>query len=132
MKSKILLSLLLITILPFTAYAVGTNTPGPEEETNENNVEMAESVGPYKILTPTAADAGHIATTAYVKGAYNAAIKAINKEDLELMGQKEFDVVVQATNGGFLSRNIYNTIIVFEIDGGEHIGSKETYRREYF
>lgn len=59
-----------------------------------------------------------------------SAIKAINKEDLELMGQKEFDVVVQATNGGFLSRNIYNTIIVFEIDGGEHIGSKETYRRD--
>ena len=78
MKSKIFLSLLLITILPFTAYAVGTNTPGPEEETNENNVEMAESVGPYKILTPTAADAGHIATTAYVKGAYNDAIRTPN------------------------------------------------------
>ena len=78
MKSKIFLSLLLITILPFTAYAVGTNTPGPEEETNENNVEIANDNGPYKILTPTAVDAGHIATTAYVKGAYNDAIRTPN------------------------------------------------------
>ena len=58
------------------------------------------------------------------------AIKAINDEDLELMGQKEFDVIVQATTGGLFSRNIYNTILVFEIDGGEHIGSRETAKRD--
>ena len=52
------------------------------------------------------------------------AIKAINADDLKLMGKKEFDVVVQAS-GGFLNRQ-YHTIVVFEIDGGEHIGSKRT------
>ncbi len=52
------------------------------------------------------------------------AIKAINADDLKLMGKKEFDVVVQVS-GGFLNRQ-YHTIVVFEIDGGEHIGSKRT------
>lgn len=52
------------------------------------------------------------------------AIKSVNSEDLKLFGKKEFDVVVQVS-GGFLNRQ-YRTIIVFEIDGGEHIGSKKT------
>ena len=52
------------------------------------------------------------------------AIKAINANDLKLMGKKEFDVVVQVS-GGFMNRQ-YRTIVVFEIDGGEHIGSKRT------
>lgn len=52
------------------------------------------------------------------------AIKAINTDDLKLMGKKEFDVVVQVS-GGFMNRQ-YHTIVVFEIDGGEHIGSKRT------
>ena len=52
------------------------------------------------------------------------AIKAIDSDDLKLMGKKEFDVVVQVS-GGFLNRQ-YRTIVVFEIDGGEHIGSKRT------
>ena len=52
------------------------------------------------------------------------AIKAINADDLKLMGKKEFDVVVQVS-GGFMNRQ-YRTIVVFEIDGGEHIGSKRT------
>lgn len=52
------------------------------------------------------------------------AIKVINADDLKLMGKKEFDVVVQVS-GGFMNRQ-YHTIVVFEIDGGEHIGSKRT------
>lgn len=52
------------------------------------------------------------------------AIKNINPNDLNLIGKKEFDVVVQVS-GGFMNRQ-YRTIVVFEIDGGEHIGSKRT------
>lgn len=52
------------------------------------------------------------------------AIKNINQLDLPLIGKKEFDVIVQVS-GGILNR-LYNTIVVFEIDGGEHIGSKRT------
>ena len=52
------------------------------------------------------------------------AIKRIYPEDEKLIGKKEFDVIVQVS-GGFMNRQ-YHTIVVFEIDGGEHIGSKRT------
>ena len=52
------------------------------------------------------------------------AIKNVNPDDERLIGKKEFDVVVQVS-GGFMNRQ-YHTIVVFEIDGGEHIGSKRT------
>ena len=42
----------------------------------------------------------------------------------EMSGKKEFDVIVQVSGGIFNNR--YTTIVVFEIDGGEHIGSKRT------
>ena len=51
-------------------------------------------------------------------------IKGINPDDLRMIGKKEFDVIVQVS-GGFMNRQ-YRTIVVFEIDGGEHIGSKRT------
>ena len=51
-------------------------------------------------------------------------IKGINSDDLRMIGKKEFDVIVQVS-GGFMNRQ-YRTIVVFEIDGGEHIGSKRT------
>ena len=61
----------------------------------------------------------------------NEAIKAINDDDLEQMGQKEFDVVVQgALRDNLFSRPAYRTILVFEIDGGEHIGNKATIKRD--
>ncbi len=56
------------------------------------------------------------------------ALKNANEEDFHLIGKKEFDVVVQATEG-LLNRR-YRTVVVFEIDGGEHVGSKETVRRD--
>lgn len=52
------------------------------------------------------------------------AIKKVNDNDLKLFGKKEFDVIVQVSSG-FLNRQ-YHTIVVFEIDGGEHIGSRKT------
>lgn len=52
------------------------------------------------------------------------AIKNIFSEDLNIIGKKEFDVIVQASEG-FLNRK-YRTIVAFEIDGGEHVGSKRT------
>lgn len=41
---------------------------------------------------------------------------------------KEFDVIVQVS-GGLFNRQ-YKTIVAFEIDGGEHFGSKETALRD--
>lgn len=51
------------------------------------------------------------------------AIKGIHPNDFPIIGQKEFDVIVQVSVG-LLARR-YKTIVVFEIDGGEHIGSKK-------
>ena len=56
------------------------------------------------------------------------AIKDIHHEDLLAIGNKEFDVVVQASYGVF--NRYYKTIVVFEIDGGEHVGSKLTAARD--
>lgn len=56
------------------------------------------------------------------------AIKNIKEEDLQLVGRKEFDVIVQVAEG--VLNNRYRTIVVFEVDGGEHVGSKETARRD--
>lgn len=58
----------------------------------------------------------------------NKAIKNVAEDDLRFIGKKEFDLVVQ-TSGGFFNKN-YRTIIAFEIDGGEHIGSTKTIRRD--
>lgn len=52
------------------------------------------------------------------------AIKNASPDMLKVFGRKEFDVVVQVS-GGFLNRH-YQTVVVFEIDGGEHVGSKRT------
>lgn len=56
------------------------------------------------------------------------AIKNVHPDDLATIGNKEFDVIVQASQGLF-KRN-YRTIVVFEIDGGEHVGSKTTALRD--
>ena len=45
-----------------------------------------------------------------------------------MIGQKEFDVIVQASYGMF--NRYYRTVVVFEIDGGEHVGSKATAARD--
>ena len=49
-------------------------------------------------------------------------IKNIGPNDLQLIGKKEFDVIVQVS----LFNMRYATIVAFEIDGGEHIGSRRT------
>lgn len=49
------------------------------------------------------------------------AISNIMVEDYRLIGKKEFDVIVQVKR---VFRKKYVTIVAFEIDGGEHVGSK--------
>ena len=56
------------------------------------------------------------------------AIKDVRVTDLAAIGKKEFDVIVQTSYGMFNNR--YKTTVVFEIDGGEHIGSKATAMRD--
>ena len=52
------------------------------------------------------------------------AIKDAIESDFNIFKKKEFDIVVQVSDSLLIRR--YRTIVVFEIDGGEHIGSKRT------
>ena len=80
-----LLSIAIIAALPFTANAtqtiVETNTPAAVGA--NGTVKKAAATGPYQTATIGEHDDEHIATTAYVKGAYNDAIAAVNKVDSE-------------------------------------------------
>ena len=82
MTTKTILTMAIIAALPIAAHAenisgamytapatVDTNHPAPT--TNDS--------APYGRVNIDTADQEHIATTAYVKGAYNSAIAAVNK-----------------------------------------------------
>ena len=80
-----LLSIAIIAALPFAAHAtqtiVETNTPAAVGA--NGTVKKAADSGPYQTATIGEHDDEHIATTAYVKGAYNDAIAAVNKVDAD-------------------------------------------------
>ena len=84
-----LLSIAIIAALPFTANAtqtiVETNTPAAVGA--NGTVKKAADSGPYQTATIGEHDDEHIATTAYVKGAYNDAIAAVNKVDADKQNQ---------------------------------------------
>ena len=78
-----LLSIAIIAALPFASNAtqtvVETNTPAAVGA--NGTVKKAAATGPYQTASIGEHDDEHIATTAYVKGAYNDAIAAVNKVD---------------------------------------------------
>ncbi len=81
MKTTTLILSAIIVALPLSArsdytYQIVNN---PRKASNGDTVVISNSVtGMYLTEEPTVADETHIATTAYVKGAYNATIAAIN------------------------------------------------------
>ena len=94
MTTRTLLSIAIIAILPFGANAaytyVETNTPA--RVANDGTVKRASNNAPYVTVEPTVADETHIATTAYVKGAYNDAIAAVNKVNETLNTKIDTDI----------------------------------------
>ena len=83
MNIKRIASIAIIAALPFAANAaqtiVTTNTPAAVGV--NGTVNRAATSGPYQTASIGEHDDEHIATTAYVKGAYNDAIAAVNKVD---------------------------------------------------
>ena len=82
MTTKKLLSIFAITlILPHVANAAitYTSTDTPARVAKNGNALRAKDAGPYVAATIENDDLQHIASTAYVKGAYNDAIAGINK-----------------------------------------------------
>ncbi len=133
MQMKTLLPLAIIAILPFGARA----TDWVEHNRTYHYVDSPQKVplygtvnvaylGPYQSTNITNDDAGHIATTAYVKGAYNDAIAAINSID----GTKQSQMIVidTATDEEF---NVTNVVDCFDqVDGPGFLINAEGVERE--
>ncbi len=68
----------IIAALPFTAMADYTYTQTHIPQVEPGGIVKVGLGGPYATIEPTTADETHIATTAYVKGAYNDTIIGIN------------------------------------------------------
>ena len=77
MKNLLKISLgAVLAALPMVAHAEGTD---PKHATNQNDATLLASESPkYELATSHESDQ-YAATAGYVKGAYNAAIKGINK-----------------------------------------------------
>ena len=86
MNTKTILTLAVIAALPCVARGSYqyVNTLRPEQVADDGiaPAKRAGFNGPYVTAEPTVADETHIATTAYVKGAYNDAIAAVNMLDM--------------------------------------------------
>ena len=76
--TRTLISLAIISALPFSA-----NATGPAHDSGNSPV-VATASAPYQTVTPDAHADEHIASTAYVIGAYNDAIAAVNKVDKDI------------------------------------------------
>lgn len=81
MKKQIL-SIAILAALPFGAWADNpVVSVGPATVPSNETAIVATANPPYQTLIPSNDDKQHIASTAYVKGAYNDAIAAVNKID---------------------------------------------------
>ena len=82
MTTKMPLLFAIIALLPFGANADYTyvNSATPARVANNGTVTRASNFGPYVTATIEDDDDEHIASTAYVKGAYNDTIAAINRK----------------------------------------------------
>ena len=80
MNTKRIVLLAVMFALPITANAEYTyDTIFTPKMVANGMVTIANSAGPYQIATIEDNDDEHIASTAYVKGAYNDTIAAVNK-----------------------------------------------------
>ena len=95
MKAKKLLSITVLSMLPFAANAeyVYTLSNTPAQAASDGSVVKLATYGPYQIATIGNNDGEHIASTAYVKGAYNDAMAAINRLDRRLYNSGTEDYV---------------------------------------
>lgn len=82
MNKKIILPIAIIASLPFVANAEnisGAMYAAPVHETQQTPAPTTNSYSPFGRVNIDTDDQDHIATTAYVKGAYNSTIAAVNQ-----------------------------------------------------
>ncbi len=90
MKTKTLLSIAIMAALPLNVMAAnisGAMYTAPSAANNDHPAPTTQAAAPFGRIDIDTADQEHIATTAYVKGAYNSAIAAVNKVNSEKQGQ---------------------------------------------
>ena len=83
MKTKTILTMAIIAALPFAATAEnisGAMYTAPATADTNHPAPTTQANAPYGRANIDTADQEHIATTAYVKGAYNSAIAGINSK----------------------------------------------------
>ncbi len=89
MNTKRIVLSAIIAALPFSAMAEnisGAMYVAPAAETNLTPAPTTNAYFPYGRINIDTDDQEHIATTAYVKGAYNSAIAAVNKTTENVLG----------------------------------------------
>ena len=101
--TKPLLTLAIMLALPFGAHATDPVVAVGPAHASSNPV-VATANAPYVTVTPSQADESHIATTAYVKGAYNDAIAAVNNVANTVDGKQ-----AQLVNG--YGNEIYSNVV---------------------
>lgn len=114
MKTKsTLLSIAIIAALPFTANAenISGNMYTAPAHYDSNHPAPTTNVGPsYGRVNIDTDDQEHIATTAYVKGAYNSAIAAVNKTAYLLSGDIDGkqNKLVSTGDGGDIYPDVFD------------------------
>ena len=103
MKTKsTLLSIAIIAVLPFTANAEnisGNMYTAPATYDTNHPAPTTIEASPFGRVNIDTNDQGHIATTAYVKGAYNSAIAAVNTKQDSLSNSWTGDFITGAVGG---------------------------------
>ena len=114
MNTKKLLSIAIIAALPFGAMAAnisGDMYTAPTAADTNHPAPTTNANAPYGRANIDTDDQEHIATTAYVKGAYNSAIAAVNKVNSDKQNK-----LVNNSNQPFA-----DTIIVLNGETGDDI-----------
>ena len=102
MKTKTILSIAIIAVLPLTANAEnisGNMYTAPAHETQQTPAPTTNAEAPFGRVNIDTNDQNHIATTAYVKGAYNSAIAAVNGLQQEVahdLGDKQDKMIISS------------------------------------
>ncbi len=109
---KSLLSIAIIAALPFAANAAniqGVMYVAPAHFDNSHQAPTTNGYAPFGRINIDTTDQEHIATTAYVKGAYNSAIAAVNK-----VGNDKQDALINYDNGEMesISTSVYGATAV--------------------
>ena len=116
MNIKKLLSIAVIAALPFGANAEnisGAMYAAPTRADTNHPAPTTNAYAPYGRIDIDTADQDHIATTAYVKGAYNSAIAAVNNVANTVDGKQ--NQLVDWVTGDNISINVVPTVVADDI-----------------